>query len=41
MASQIFHCVDCNYEEYRLAPNYITVSSSPCPKCGGKMVRNS
>ena len=39
MANDWFKCESCNYEELRLVPSYIKVSETPCPECGGKMVR--
>lgn len=39
MANQWFKCEKCDYEEARLLPDYVKVSETPCPKCGGKMVR--
>lgn len=39
MANDTFKCEDCGYEEKRKAPPYIRVSSTPCPECGGKMIR--
>jgi len=32
MSNQYFKCKDCGYEEPRLAPDYVKVSESPCPK---------
>ena len=39
MANQYFKCERCGYEEAKLAPDYVKVSETPCPECGGKMVR--
>lgn len=39
MANPWFKCQDCGYEERRLIPDYIKVAQSPCPECGGKMIR--
>jgi len=34
-----FKCKKCRYEERRLLPSYVTKPETPCPKCGGQMVR--
>lgn len=39
MANPYFRCENCGYEEARLIPDHIKVSETPCPRCGGKMVR--
>jgi len=39
MASNWFKCQKCGNEEARLIPSHVKVSETPCPKCGGKMVR--
>jgi|GEM_PF-6020044 len=44
MANQFFQCVNvyCGFKRYqdgKLAPSHITVSQTPCPKCGAKMIR--
>ena len=39
LRSDWFKCEKCGYEERRLVPSYIKVSQTPCPECGGKMIR--
>lgn len=39
MANSWFKCNNCDYAEQRLLPNHVQVSETPCPECGGKMVR--
>jgi len=34
-----FKCDCCEYVEKRLLPSYVRVSETPCPECGGKMIR--
>jgi predicted Zn-ribbon and HTH transcriptional regulator len=34
-----FKCEKCGYEEKKLVPDHVKVSETPCPKCGGKMIK--
>lgn len=39
MASIYFKCEHCGYTETRRIPDYIRVSTTPCPHCGVRMIR--
>ena len=36
-----FKCILCRYAEKRKLPDYVKVSQTPCPECGGITVRVS
>lgn len=39
MTNIYFKCEHCGCTEARCIPDYIRVSTTPCPQCSGRMIR--